>query len=134
MQALSVAKPPNIWELCPASLKTNFLKYFKLFAKRLETMDPQYRILPVDEAVGTIMSVPGFVFEYNKKQAMALQKTEDFKFELQFLHHHKEIYLKHCAEFAASEYSPRSKAALESFKVLLLAEAVILLLAEAVIL
>ena len=30
MQALSVAKPPNIWDLCPASLKTNFLKYLKL--------------------------------------------------------------------------------------------------------
>ena len=54
-------------------------------------------------------------------------KFEDFKFELQFLHHHKDIYLKECADFAATECSPRSKASLESFKSLLLHEAVILL-------
>ena len=101
VQALAVTKnPPDIWELCPASLKTQFLKYFKLFAKRLETMDPQCRILPVDEAISTTVSVPGFVFEFNRRKVMAEQKTEDFKLVLQFLHHHRDNYLKQCAEFS----------------------------------
>ena len=65
---------PDIWELCPASLKTQFLKYFKLYAKRLETMDPQYRILPVHEAISTTVSVPGVVFEFNRRKAMLDKK------------------------------------------------------------
>ena len=128
VQALAVTKnTPDIWELCPASLRTPFLKYFKVFAKRLETMDPQYRILPVDEAISTTVSVPGFVFEFNRRKVMAEQKTEDFKLELQFLHHHRENYLKQCADFSECEYSPKSKASLESFKAFLLSEAAILL-------
>ena len=71
VQALAMPKTPDIWELCPASMKTQFLRYFKLFAKRLETMDPQYRILPVEEPIGTTVSVPGFVFEFNRRKVMA---------------------------------------------------------------
>ena len=58
---------------------------------------------------------------------MAEQKTEDFKLELQFLHHHRDNYLKQCADFSQCEYSPKSKPSLESFNALLLSEAGILL-------
>ena len=72
----SAVKTPNIWDLCPALLKANFIKYFKSFAKRLGSMDPHFRILPVneEEKVGTTVSVPGFVLEYNKKKPMNEQK------------------------------------------------------------
>jgi len=117
----------EIWDVCPASLKVAFVKYFKVFDKRLETMDPQYRILPVDEAISTTVSVPGFVLEFHRRKVMAEQKSEDFKLELQFLQHHRDNYLKQCADFSECEYSPKTRASLESFKALLLSEAAILL-------
>ena len=107
-----------------ADTKALFLKYCKPYEKRLGTLVPNHRVvLAGDGEASTSVSVQGFLVDAKKgKKTFAPQQLE-----LQFLQHHKTLYLDLHREFTKSEYAPQSEASLQNFKTLLMLEIAILL-------
>jgi hypothetical protein len=100
-----------------ADTKALFLKYCKPFEKRIRSLIPTHRVVPAgDGKASTTVSVPGFLVD-----AKAKKKTPQ-QVELQFLEHHKTLYLDLHREFTKSEYAPQSEASLQNFKTLLMLE------------
>ena len=132
MHALSQITPreavPILWDNCPGNVKNSFMTYFKVHANRMGTLQPEYRILPINEAEPTNIYVPGFILQWKgeKTKTIAEQKLGDMPVDLQFIKHHKDLYLKLCANFAKLKKAPRTKAELEGFKALLLMDVSIL--------
>jgi hypothetical protein len=105
-----------------AETKALFLKYCKPFEKRIRSLVPTHRVVPAgDGEASTTVSVPGFLVD-----AKAKKKTPQ-QVELQFLEHHKTLYLDLHREFTKSEYAPQSEASLQNFKTLLMLEIAILM-------
>jgi hypothetical protein len=98
-----------------AETKPLFLKYCKPFEKRIRSLVPTHRVVPAgDGEASTTVSVPGFLVDAKKtKKAYAPQQVD-----LQFLEHHKTLYLELHHEFAKSDYAPQSEASLRNFKTL----------------
>ena len=105
-----------------ADTKALFLKYCKPFEKRIRSLVPTHRVVPAgDGEASTTVSVTGFLVDAKAKKKAPQQV------ELQFLEHHKTLYLDLHREFTKSEYAPQSEASLKNFKTLLLLEIAILL-------
>ena len=102
--------------------KALFLKYCKPFEKRIRSLVPTHRVVPAgDGEASTTVSVPGFLVDAKAKKKAPQQV------ELQFLEHHKTLYLDLHREFTKSEYAPQSEASLQNFKTLLMLEIAILM-------
>ena len=61
---------------------------------------------------------------------MARQQTSEMTMDLQFLEHHKRQYLELSTDFASNSFKPKSRAALENMKDLVLLDLKILLGAD----
>ena len=106
-----------------ADTKAFFLKYCKPFEKRIRSLVPNHRVvLAGDGEASTTVSVPGFLVDAKSKS-----KKAPLQVDLQFVEHHKTLYLDLNREFTKSEYAPQSEASLQNFKTLLLLEIAILL-------
>lgn len=106
-----------------ADTKAFFLKYCKPFEKRIRSLVPNHRVvLAGDGEASTTVSVPGFLVDAKSKS-----KKAPLQVDLQFVEHHKTLYLDLHREFTKSEYAPQSEASLQNFKTLLLLEIAILL-------
>ena len=107
-----------------ADTKANFLKYCKPFERRIRTLVPDHRVVPAgDGEASTTVSVLGFLVDAKaKKKTFAPQKID-----LQFLEHHKSLYLELHRDFTKSGYAPQTEASLQNFKTLLMLEITILL-------
>ena len=104
--------------------KPQFLKYCRVFERRLCSLVQSPRVIPVIEDHCTSLDVAGFITEWKGKGKNTLHSL---KIELQFLEHHKMQFLDLHRELAKIEYSPQSEAALQNFKTLLLLEIPLLL-------
>ena len=104
--------------------KPQFLKYCRVFERRLCSLVQSPRVIPVIEDHCTSLDVAGFITEWKGKGKNTLHSL---KIELQFLEHHKMQFLDLHRELAKIEYSPQSEAALQNFKTLLLLEIALLL-------
>ena len=97
-------------------MKMQFIKYCKVFETRLRSLVTSPRVIPVVEDDPTDMSIPGFLPDWKSKKPKAVS----LKVELQFLEHHKKLYVDLHRELIKTDYSPQSEAALQNFKTLML--------------
>jgi hypothetical protein len=98
-----------------ADTKALFLKYSKPFEKRIRSLVPSHRVvLAGDGEASTFVSVLGFLVDSKQsKKTYAPQQVD-----LQFVEHHKTLYLDLHREFTKSEYAPQSEASLQNIKTL----------------
>ena len=103
------------------TLREKWIQYCKAHPKRIAEMAPTYRTTTIPEDRGTHVTIEGFIDKWNggRSKKIADQEIVALVFDLQFLQHHKEKYLKYSVQHAKSEYSPKTKPALESFKELI---------------
>ena len=130
MHALSQITPRPalliLWDNCPGNVKDSFKTYFKFYANRIGTLQPEYRILPMNEEEPTSISIPGFILQWKGEKRIAEQELGDMLVDSQFIKHHKDRYLELCVNFEQLETAPRTKVELEDFKALLLMDIFIL--------
>ena len=102
--------PDSLGQL-PWQCEDSFKSYFKFYANRIGTLQPEYRILPINEAEPTTISVPFFILQWKGEQNKTIDEQElgDMPVELQFIKHHKDRYLELCANFAKLEKKPQKQ-------------------------
>ena len=134
LQAL--AKPANelnddfdFWASLP-NIKGPFIKYCQVFQARLRTVLRDYRIETDPEDHATTVKAKGFIEKYSARIAMSKQKLCEFTIETQFLEADKKQYGELSAEFANISHMPKSSAALENLKMMVLLDLKILLGAD----
>ncbi len=94
-------------------------------AFKVRSLVPNHRgVLAGDGEASTTVSVPGFLVDAKLKSKKAFAPQQD---DLQFLEHHKTLYLDLHRELTKSEYAPQSEVSLQNFRTLLMLEMSILL-------
>jgi hypothetical protein len=100
-----------------ADTKALFLKYCKPYEKRIRSMEPTHRVLPAGDGEDpTTVSIPGFLVDAKAKGKKAFAPM---KVEMQFLEHHRNLYLDLHHE---GDYAQNSEASLQNFQTLLIME------------
>ena len=120
----------NFWAAVPGNLKEAYLKYSRVFQNRVRTVLSEFRVIPEEEEQPTAVKVKGLITEWKRRTPMGNQKPSDFTLELQFLAPDKKQYLELSADFASISFMPKTRAALENMKSLILLDLKILLGAD----
>jgi hypothetical protein len=97
-----------------ADTKALFLKYCKPYEKRVRSMEPTHRVvLAGDGKDPTTVFIPGFLVDAraNGKNAFAPMKVE-----VQFLEHHRNLYLDLHRDFSKVDYAQQSESSLQNFQ------------------
>ena len=112
------------------NLKAPYVKFCNAFNSRIRIALAEYRIIPEDESEATTARVKGIILSWKSRTAINKQTTSEMTMELQFLEHHKKQYLELSTDFASISFMPKSRAALENMKELVLLDLRILLGAD----
>jgi hypothetical protein len=112
------------------NLKVPYVKFCNAFNSRIRIALAEYRIICEDENQATTARVKGIILQWTKRTQMSKQQTSEMTIELQFLEHHKKQYLELSTDFASISFMPKSRAALENMKELVLLDLRILLGAD----
>ena len=96
-----------------ADTKALFLKYCKLYEKRIHSMILTPRVVPAgDGADPTSVSIPGFLFDAKAKAKKAFAHMQ---VEMQFLDTHENLHLELHRDFSKVAYAPQSEASWQNF-------------------
>jgi hypothetical protein len=81
-----------------ADTKALFLKYCKQYEERIRSMEPTHHVVPAGDGDNpTTVSIPGFLVDAKAKGKKAFAPM---KVEMQFLEHHRNLYLDLHSEFS----------------------------------
>jgi hypothetical protein len=112
------------------TLKDYFLKYCRSFESRVSKVLHNLRIETEDEEHPTTVNVKGIILKWKKREPYNKQIPSEMSVETQFLARDKKQYLELSQDFASISFSPKSKTALENFRMLILLDLKILLGAD----